>query len=415
MGDLDLLDPPAAKRAESLDYKPDPVVAGRVSVRGFRLLLALTLLNTTLLGVSVTGPQLFPFLRGQWTQWRANRAQRQAEAAAKVAAAAKQQKILALEQQCLTFSRPAGTVVYEENPAEAARRLREGESGYTRAMATENQAPAGWIPPMRAVTPDVFRDYLRARYGSPAVGPRGAVLFLHERKTPGGVPHLVYVDFDAGAQFFSRYDHDERSRRSVPVHVQSKSRRVSARAVPLAAAGEPRQRLPERTLSLVLPDSSGLVAAPARQDSTAPAPPVDYGNVLRVFAGQPDPADPTHFTIPYELDGRGGVIDGWLKDDRIELRPREGRWVYDNGETWTLTPPPATRPALYPPPEGGAAPASPGAGAADQRAAGDRVAIAPGAGSAATRFSRRRNVSLRPEIPRSASLPRDEGLRRTGR
>jgi hypothetical protein len=36
---------------------------------------------------------------------------------------------------------------------------------------------------------------------------------------------------------------------------------------------------------------------------------------LRLFAGQRDPTDPGHFTIPFTVSGQGGIIDGWLKDD----------------------------------------------------------------------------------------------------
>jgi hypothetical protein len=35
---------------------------------------------------------------------------------------------------------------------------------------------------------------------------------------------------------------------------------------------------------------------------------------LRLFAGQPDPANPAHFTLRYELDNRPGTIDGYLLD-----------------------------------------------------------------------------------------------------
>ncbi|CAN5549215.1 hypothetical protein BH09PLA1_BH09PLA1_33010 [soil metagenome] len=35
----------------------------------------------------------------------------------------------------------------------------------------------------------------------------------------------------------------------------------------------------------------------------------------KIFAGQPDAADPTHFTITYELSGRRHVIDGWVLND----------------------------------------------------------------------------------------------------
>jgi hypothetical protein len=44
---------------------------------------------------------------------------------------------------------------------------------------------------------------------------------------------------------------------------------------------------------------------------------------IRIFAGQPDPADQSHFTIRFEHDGKSNVIDGWLMpDDTIKLEPR---------------------------------------------------------------------------------------------
>jgi len=36
---------------------------------------------------------------------------------------------------------------------------------------------------------------------------------------------------------------------------------------------------------------------------------------LEWFAGQPDPTDDSHFTIRFELNGKPGIVDGWLKDD----------------------------------------------------------------------------------------------------
>lgn len=46
---------------------------------------------------------------------------------------------------------------------------------------------------------------------------------------------------------------------------------------------------------------------------------------IRLFAGQPDPADPSHFTIGYAVNGRPGTIDGWLQDDeRVKFRVRGG-------------------------------------------------------------------------------------------
>ena len=57
---------------------------------------------------------------------------------------------------------------------------------------------------------------------------------------------------------------------------------------------------------------------------------------LRLYAGQPDPDDASHFTIGYDVDGELGVIEGWLTDktagpgwhngtgEWVELKVRDG-------------------------------------------------------------------------------------------
>ena len=46
---------------------------------------------------------------------------------------------------------------------------------------------------------------------------------------------------------------------------------------------------------------------------------------VQVFSGQPDEADPAHFTIAYTVNGRPGTIDGTLNDDdTVKLRVRPG-------------------------------------------------------------------------------------------
>jgi hypothetical protein len=52
---------------------------------------------------------------------------------------------------------------------------------------------------------------------------------------------------------------------------------------------------------------------------------VPAGSRLRLFAGQPNSQDESHFTIGYELGGVPGTIDGWLRDNGyIELKTRDG-------------------------------------------------------------------------------------------
>ena len=46
---------------------------------------------------------------------------------------------------------------------------------------------------------------------------------------------------------------------------------------------------------------------------------------LRLFAGQSDPVDTSHFTIKYGLVGQTGTIDGWLQDDdKVKIKVRGG-------------------------------------------------------------------------------------------
>lgn len=45
----------------------------------------------------------------------------------------------------------------------------------------------------------------------------------------------------------------------------------------------------------------------------------------RIYFGQPDPVDASHFTIGYDAGGVSGTIDGWLlPDDTVRLTVRDG-------------------------------------------------------------------------------------------
>jgi hypothetical protein len=69
---------------------------------------------------------------------------------------------------------------------------------------------------------------------------------------------------------------------------------------------------------------------------------IDAPNTYRFYAGQPDPADPSRFTIDYDMNGTRGTIRGRVKgDETIELLPTTGRVV---GSRWYQDPP-STRPA----------------------------------------------------------------------
>jgi hypothetical protein len=68
-------------------------------------------------------------------------------------------------------------------------------------------------------------------------------------------------------------------------------------------------------------EHGGLPSGPKQFLDAQPS--VSLLPVVRFLAGQPDPADPTHFTIMLDVTGGTAVIDGWVREDRVvlELRP----------------------------------------------------------------------------------------------
>lgn len=125
------------------------------------------------------------------------------------------------------------------------------------------------------VADDPFRSFYDA-YSFPGSLATGTV-FMHERKSPAGNRRLVAVE----------------------VIVQGQQILLNPRVFTIGT----------------------LLRAAEEKPQSADLRRFDVGSA-RVFAGQPDPHNPCHFTIRF--DGtKSGVIDGWLKDDDtvlLELR-----------------------------------------------------------------------------------------------
>jgi hypothetical protein len=308
---------------------------GTVSVRGFRLLVVLTLVNTALLASVVLGPQLFPFARQQFRSWKEWRAEKQRLAAR-----------LAAEKFCRNHLVAADRVVYEEDPAEAAKLLKSSPPAYEPTPADGNGVIPGWVAPAHAVFPPCYAQYVGGQSSTYRNYP---LLFLHERTTPAGEAVLVGVHLHSGSTFMRNETRDRGRPGQVFRFYQAKQRAIIASCSPVGGGTSPNRSL---VLKLSLPDQDSRAVATLEEGQSLDTPPViDYGNVLRFYAGQPDPDDASHFTIAYVLDGRAGTIDGWLRNDGPELRPREGRAVYDsNGkETWDLIPRKSKVPGVTPP------------------------------------------------------------------
>jgi hypothetical protein len=186
-----------------------------------------------------------------------------------------------LERKCLNHQDPAGTIFYSNDPQDQPKL--SATSGYETTWSM-------WPKGQYVIRPNRWAEQLSSarsgRLGSwPHVAP---TLFVHGRNAPSGPKLLVFVQA-------------------------------------WRMANDPQNRL---SLLPTVAGASGTTAPIAR---TAPVGldmclmPTD---VVRVYCGQPDPNDASHFTIDYDLNGVRGTIDGNLAGSGVvTLRPRTGRTV----------------------------------------------------------------------------------------
>jgi hypothetical protein len=121
-------------------------------------------------------------------------------------------------------------------------------------------------------------------------------VFLHERRTPDGERRLVIVTVRFGAMVAIGAG----ERIGLTAAVIHPGALFSAPVVSRHSAGE------------CYPFSRG------RGSDLTP-------RRLRLYAGQPDPSDPSHFTIGYDINGEAGTIDGWLENhDTVRFAVRDG-------------------------------------------------------------------------------------------
>jgi hypothetical protein len=164
--------------------------------------------------------------------------------------------------QCLAHTAPATLVAVEPDPEKA------------KALVAQGTHLTGGF----GAAIYVVDDLAGMRFGF------GQCVFLHGRRTPsGGDERLVLVEI--------------MQMNNVP--------QLYARPIRLDWMSNP-----------IIP-SANFHALP-------PGPSHPLPDVPRLYAGQPDPNDPSHFTIKYEYSDRSGILDGWLKDDdQIVIEPRD--------------------------------------------------------------------------------------------
>lgn len=289
----------------------------RVSRRQWRALMVLTLLNTVMLGWFVAGPATSNLLKAQWQQFQARRAQRAAE----------RQRAAEL-RVLLAHAFPSDLVIVEEDP-DRATALLTGAAGY-RPQAYETGVSGGLTasfdpPAVYTGGPPKWRDYVAvsSNRSDPPV-------FIGERTSPRGNRRLVIVRYHLRQLMNISGGSSGTDARAA---VQSvRWLRATARDTASKDVLRVRAASEDTDLSLVLPEVRAT-RDPAQSGPWHFRPDVTF----TLLAGQADPADPSHFTIPYRLDGQPGVIDGWLRDNGLQLRPRVGRPRTVNGQPgWDL-------------------------------------------------------------------------------
>jgi hypothetical protein len=178
-------------------------------------------------------------------------------------------KALFLHHQrgCLRYTAPPEQVIFDSDPARVAV-LAKDKNFVISGGCAYRKPPPDWEAMWAGLSPRV-----------PITKP-SAVIFLHER-TVGGIRRLIVVERTAAANesplFLPGYDVDTRA-------IDPATVRRGARDIPMMFAS----------------DVSDMVGQPFD---------------LRIYAGQPDPADDLHFTIRYEFRGKTHTADGRVRAD----------------------------------------------------------------------------------------------------
>jgi hypothetical protein len=348
--------PVPEKPVPALGYDVAPP-EGYVSRRKYRFLMVLTVCNTLLLVALVGGPLVWRLAREARDRHLARQAAAvaqaqaaQAQAAAAQAQAARAQALSArrtavtvapavsgyqrerdmrrqASDRLLSHTRPSEQAVYEEDPVAARKLLSSpGASGPPeyRALSLSNidsryassfQAPV-IIRDVSTMSPFDRNDNDRDR----------GILFVHGLTSPAGNKRIVFlelkVDSTGGSpQRTKGQQYEIRLERQLYYRIFTPAD-ASANRDPAVARDGP---------SLQVRTTGGDVF-PVRWVDGVLRTDREPGKSLRFYGGQPDPKDPSHFTVDYEFDGQRGTIDGWLTDDDfLRIRPRGGEV---DGGTW---------------------------------------------------------------------------------
>jgi hypothetical protein len=181
-------------------------------------------------------------------------------------------QVLWWQRQCLAYVAPADQVVYDDGPA--ALQLLSG-AGMTRSRTVGSSRTM--VAARTVKCWDGLKQFV-------PTGKSGALLYLHRGRNASGAERLIVVEFNYRHYYQLDFDCWDLSP-----------------ANPVTALG-------------------------LRSNADTFPMPFDAGDKpLRFYAGQPDPNDPTRFTIRYDLDGKTGTIEGCVNDSgSVSLVAKDG-------------------------------------------------------------------------------------------
>ena len=228
--------------AAPLEYAPAPPSGPRLRAALRRAALAV-LFCATVFGAAAAGPRL-------------------------LRAARYRVRVDAIERQCLGYQNPSDPVVYEEDPAAAARLAAKtggpAPGHYVQSQNGDGPAATWWVAAPLAA--------LKSTLSLPSAS--GATVFLGALTDGDGRRRLVSVE-------------------AVPRYAVNGFMGFTVREFEPASGRGPLAQASQMDWWC---DSSGIP-----------------GQSIRVFAGKPDPADPSRFTFDFEVDGRRGTFEGRYK------------------------------------------------------------------------------------------------------
>lgn len=271
------MDAPPKPEPPPLDYPADQSL--RAIRRGVRVMIALTLLNTILLGAGVFAPGITAFAKTQWASFQATRAARAQAEKDRVANAA----MMAAQADAMRFALPADTLVFAEDFAPNTLPLRGRTS--TTLPATRRAALPAPVGEASMAMPAVLRPLPKTLPGFGAViRDSECYLFVHARRSrPESSERLVLLSVN------------------VDLNSGGRERRLLGLSIKPATTDSP----------FAFDNYRAWDVVPPRDGKPRP---------LRFYAGQADPADASRWTVDYEWgDARGRIVARLNAGDGVDL------------------------------------------------------------------------------------------------